>query len=181
MEKIKFAALMIVFAIGVAWSVRYVHDTGLYYSSMLAPAKQDGEGALSGPPVVGKFIEIKAAVEPPVGKPREADMWEYDVPGAVLTDRKATMSDIKSVFFYIPERCMKCHQEEGPGNHFYGNGEFDKFKVFKTEDGLELFCSANTLKTGSSPTLKYVYKERHLKKVPFDIGAPYEVYMNRGY
>jgi hypothetical protein len=180
MEKVKFAALMIVFTIGVVCSVRYVHDTALHYSSMLAP-KQEGEGALSGPPVAGKFIEIKAAAEPPVGKPREADAWEFDVPGAVLTDRKATMSDIKAVFYYIPDRCLKCHQEEGPGQHFYGNGDFTKFKVFKTDDGLELFCSANTLKTGASPTLKYVYKERHLKKVPFDIGAPYEVYMNRGY
>jgi hypothetical protein len=181
MEKVKFLALMTVFAIGVVCSVRYVHDTGLHYSSMLAPPKQEGEGGMSGPPVSGKFIEIKAAVEPPVGKPREADAWEFDVPGAVLTDRKVTMSDIKTAFYYIPDRCLKCHQAEGPGQHFYGNGDFTKFKVFKTDDGLELFCSGDTLKTGSSPTLKYVYKERHLKKVPFDIGAPYEVYMNRGY
>ncbi len=173
--------LLLILAVAGVWSVDSVIDTGLFYREMMMSEKPAEEGqALTGIPVKGKPVVLTKPLsffDPPIGEARDDEEWDFDIPGWITTKRRATMSNIKSVYYYIPERCIKCHEEEGPGNFFYGDENFTEFKIFTTEDGLVLH--SNTEK-GEVPTLKYLYKERHLKKVPFDIGAPFEVYMKRG-
>lgn len=181
MEKAKIVALLLIFMLAAFWSVDSIYNTGIYYREMMKPDKPDEqEQALTGTPVKGKRIVLTKPVpylDPPIGEARDDEVWDFDVPGWITTRRRATMSTIKSVYYFIPERCLKCHEEEGPGNFFYGAEDFMEFKIFTTEDGLVLH---SITEKGEVPTLQYIYKERHLKKVPFDIGAPYEVYMKRG-
>jgi hypothetical protein len=178
MEKAKFALLIALFMGGIVTSVRYIHQTGAKYRNLMAPPAAAEGGAPAGPPIAGIFAAPKGPLEPPIGEERAQDVWDFDMPNFILTERRATMSDVKTAYYFIPERCLKCHEEAGPGQHFYNNDKFTEFKVFTTDDGLMLH---SVIEKGETPTTKYIYKERHLKKVPFDEGAPLDVYMKRGY
>lgn len=181
MEKAKLGIIVAVFAIAIVFSTNWLIRQTDEWRALMAPSK-DAEMALTGPAVKAKKVQLAYTVpilvnEVPTGEPYADDAWDFDVPGWVTTIRRATMSDVKQVYYYIPERCLKCHEEEGPGPYFYGNEEFTEFKIFTTDDGLKLH---SVTEKHDTPTLMYDYKDRHLKKVPFDIGAPYDVYMKNG-
>lgn len=182
MEKLKVIVLAAIAVFAAVWSLEYIDETARTFRTMSMPEEKAGEdifgSPVAGKPVVLKKVEILETFAPPTGNPREDDVWDFDMPSLVLNARRVTMSDAKSGYDFIPERCLKCHEEEGPGQNFYGNEEFTKVQDMSTADGLRLV--SNPAK-GEVPTLQYIYKERHLKKVPFDIGAPHENYMKRGY
>lgn len=177
MEKLKLVLLILLFVTAGYASVRYIHDTAIFYRTMMAPEKTADEVKV-GPPVVGLPIKLTAPLEPPIGEPRDEEIWDFDIPTFILDERIVTMSNIRTVYYFFPERCIKCHEEEGPGQNFYGNENYTEIQDISTEDGLLLH---SYIEKGDVPTTKYIYKERHLKKVPFDIGAPHEIYMTRGY
>ncbi len=183
MEKVKLLILLLLLVVSTWIALESIHTSAEFYRNLMTAEKQalEEEQPLTGTPVKGKLITLTKTVpyfDPPTGEEWDEEVWDFDIPGWITTRRRATMSDIKSVYYYIPERCIKCHEEEGPGNFFYGIEDFMEFKIFTTADGIVLYCN---IEKGETPTLKYIYKERHLKKVPFDIGAPYEIYMKRGY
>lgn len=176
MERIKFIFLMALFVYAGYWSVTYIHDTAFHYRAMLMPEDEGEEKAV--PPVEAKPVVLEGALLPPTGEPRDDEVWDFDIPTFILNARRVSMSEIKTGYYFLPERCIKCHEVEGPGQNFYGNENFNVVQEFTTEDGLVLH---SYIEKGEVPTLKYIYKERHLRKVPFDEGAPHEFYMKRGY
>ncbi|MBI5814845.1 MAG: hypothetical protein HZB29_04460 [Nitrospinae bacterium] len=175
MEKIKFAGLAAVFLGGVLWYGLFIRNSDNYFRALMVPDKVD-EVTASGSPVFGQRVPA-SVLKPPAGSAWDDDWFDLEAPFLIITQRRATMSDVKTVFYYKPDPCLKCHQEEGPGTFFYGMEDFLKYVPLKTPDGLLLL--SNTEKK-DTPTVKYIYKDRHLKKVPFDIGAPLELYMHRG-
>lgn len=177
MEKLKLFLLLAIFATAGYGTVRYIHETAIFYRNMMEP-EDTGDKVEIVPPIVGQLIALTVPLRPPTGEPRDDEMWDFDIPEFILNERIATMSNTKTVYYFFPERCLKCHEEEGPGQNFYGNENYTEIQDIKTEDGLLLH---SYIEKGEVPTTEYIYKDRHLKKVPFDIGAPHEIYMTRGY
>ena len=170
MEKIKLVVLSLVFVwLGVV-SVGYVADTAIGYRNILLPPPPS--------PIEAAAVIQEKPLAPPVGEPYGDDYWAFEVAGSIERQRKITMSEATSGFDIIPDRCLKCHENEGPGNIFYGNEHYMTVQDIKTEDGLLLHSHPEK---GDVPTVKYIYKERHLRKVPFTIGLAYDYYMGRGY
>lgn len=170
MEKIKFAVLLVVLMwLGIV-SVRYVSDTAINYRNILLRPPPT--------PIEAEAVVKEGPVAPPVGEPLGSDYWDFEAAASIEHDRKITMSEATTGFDIIPDRCLKCHGEEGPGTFFYGNTHYMVVEDIKTDDGLVLHSHPEK---GSVPTVQYLYKERHLRKVPFTIGLSYNSYMSRGY
>jgi hypothetical protein len=170
MEKIKFVLLSLVLVTLGALSFRYVSETAIGYRNIMAPPPPA--------PMEAEAVVREGPFAPPVGEPYANDFWDFEAAANFEHFRKITMSESTKGFDIIPDRCLKCHGSDGPGNFFYGNDKFMGIQDMKTEDGLELHSFPEK---GKVPTVMYVYKERHLRKVPFTIGLPYNEYMSRGY
>ncbi|MBI4664964.1 MAG: hypothetical protein HY751_01000 [Nitrospinae bacterium] len=175
MEKVKFGALIAALICGAIWYGLFIRNSDNYFRALMVPEKVE-EAEASGSPVFGQKVPV-STIKPPVGSAWDDDWFDLEAPFLIITKRRATMSDIKTVFYYSPDPCLKCHEEEGPGVFFYGKEDYMKYVPMKTPDGLLLHSHTEKKDT---PTVKYIYKDRHLKKVPFDIGAPLEIYMARG-
>ena len=120
-----------------------------------------------GPPLTAAFIESKEPWAPSVGEERDEDSLMAEME-KLLVARRVTASDAFTAYSFVPTRCMKCHEKDGPGPHFYGNDDFGKDQLFATKEGLVL--RSWPLK-GFAPTLKYDFMVEHAKKIPFTVGG----------
>ncbi len=138
----------------------------VHYRDLATP--KTGEAPVDhGPPLTGKAVESEAPWSPDVGEERDEDFLMGELE-QLLVARRVTASDAFSAFSFVPTRCMKCHEKDGPGPFFYGNEEFEEDQLFATKDGLVL--RSWPLK-GFAPTLKYDFLITHAKKIPFEIGG----------
>lgn len=137
-----------------------------YYRLLATPESAD-KPVDYGPPITARFIERGSPWVPAKGKERDEDILLEEMEN-LLTARRITSSDVFTAYSFVPTRCMKCHEKDGPGTFFYDNEDFDKDQLFATKDGLVL--RSWTLK-GMAPTLKYDFLVTHAKKVPFEVGG----------
>lgn len=137
-----------------------------YYRDMATP-KTGAEKVDHGPPITATFINSDGPWTPSVGEERDEDSLMPEIE-QLLIARRVTASDAFTAYSFVPTRCMKCHEKDGPGTFFYGNEAFEEDQLFATKDGLVL--RSWPLK-GMAPTLKYDFQERHAKKIPFEVGG----------
>lgn len=120
-----------------------------------------------GPPITATFVAPGDHWAPAKGVERDEDMLMAEM-DSLLTSRRITSSDPFSAYSFVPTRCMKCHEKDGPGPFFYGNETFTKDQLFATPDGLVL---RSWPLSGMAPTLKYDFLVTHAKKIPFTVGG----------
>ncbi len=180
MEKLKLIVILVITVYAANWSFHSANDEAKHYRDMATPEEVEEE-VDHGPPVSGKAVQLTVDVyvfDPPVGEPADEEYWEFDITTLILDARIVTMSESKTGYYFVPERCLKCHEKDGPGQWFYGNDDYTKVQDLSTAEGLRL---VSIPEKGIVPTLEYIYKDTHLKKVPFDIGMAHKDYMKRGY
>jgi len=144
---------------------KIVKDIDFYHS--LATQKIGEKQADYGPPITARFIESSFPWAPTPGIERDEDIL-LDEMENLLTARRITASDVYSSYSFIPTRCMKCHEADGPGTFFYDNERFEADQLFATKDGLVLRSWPDK---GMAPTLKYDFLITHAKKIPFEVGG----------
>ncbi len=173
MDKLKLLIGLAVIIGGFYIGTKYVEREMQYYYKIASPQKEEGEKLW--PPITAAPISITAPIVPAVGNERDDDAIEGEVT-QVLMGRRVTMSDISHAYSFISERCMKCHEKDGPGPWFYGMENFEKDQLFATKEGLVLRSWTEKMIT---PTLNYIYKDTHAKKVPFEVGGSAEDLLKR--
>lgn len=174
MDKLKLLIGLAIIIGGFYISTKYVEREMQYYYKIASPAKE-GEAEQLGPPITAAPILLAAPIVPAVGSERDDDAIEGEVE-KILIGRRVTASDFPHAYSFISERCMKCHEEDGPGPWFYGNEHFKNDQLFATKEGLVLRSWTEKLIT---PTLNYIYKDTHAKKVPFEVGGSAEELLKR--
>jgi hypothetical protein len=172
MDKLKLLIGLAIIIAGFYISTKYVEREMQYYYKIASPQEEVEE---LGPPITAAPIALSAPIVPAVGSERDDDAIEGEVT-QVLMGRRITASDINHAYSFISERCMKCHEEDGPGTWFYGMENFEKDQLFATKEGLVLRSWTEKLIT---PTLNYIYKDTHAKKVPFEVGGSAEELLKR--
>lgn len=163
---IKSVITLVLFIYLGNWSIGKVVQDMNHYRDLATPKEAD-ETIDYGPPVTAAFIEPDVPWTPAAGKERDEDMIMEEM-DELLTIRRITASDPYTAYSFVPSRCMKCHEEDGPGTYFYGMEDFNKDQLFATKDGLVL--RSWTLH-GMAPTLRYDFLVTHAKKVPFEVGG----------
>lgn len=163
---IKLAVALILFVYLGSLSFNKVVKDMVHYRLLATP--ETGEKPVDfGPPITAGFVESGDYWTPNKGKERDEDMLMGEMEN-LLTHRRITSSDAFTAYSFVPTRCMKCHEEDGPGTYFYGIEDFAKDQLFATKDGLVL--RSWTLQ-GMAPTLKYDFLVTHAKKIPFEVGG----------
>lgn len=120
-----------------------------------------------GPPVTAVFVKNDSPWIPNSGIERDEDILMEEMENLLIA-RRITSSDAFTAYSFIPTRCMKCHEKDGPGTFFYDNKGFEEDQLFATKDGLVL---RSWPLQGLAPTLKYDFFVRHAKKIPFEVGG----------
>ena len=166
MTFLKFVAALALFVfLGGLSKDKILHDMNFYRE--LATPKTGPVPVDHGPPLTAAFIEPEGPWAPSTGEERDDDSLMAEME-RLLVARRVTASDAFTAFSFIPTRCMKCHEKDGPGPYFYGNEEFHQDQLFATKEGLVL--RSWPLK-GFAPTLKYDFMVEHAKKIPFEVGG----------
>lgn len=174
MDKLKLLIGLTIIVGGFYIGTKYVEREMQYYYKIASPAKE-GEAEQLGPPITAVPIALSSSIAPSVGNERDDDAIEGEVT-QVLMGRRITASDFSHAYSFISERCMKCHEQDGPGPWFYGRENFEKDQLFATKEGLVLRSWTEKMIT---PTLNYIYKDTHAKKVPFEVGGSAEELLKR--